>query len=317
MKILIYGAGVQGCELAHALNQKEHEITLLARGKWKENIDRNGLTIRHYVQMKTTRERIRTIDKLKTEDEYDVMFVLVQYSQLDEIYPIIARNKTQKIVFVGNNADAKQTEKILQKRSVSKKEVAFAFQSCGGRRENGQIISIYMRMKMTLGGAEGPLRDEFKAMIQNLFENTDAQIEFEDYMDAWLKCHLAFILPICYLCYNVDGQLTRASKRQCKEVIDAAGEGYNVLKKCGVPIRPQKDEFYFQKGLKRKLMEAMIFVMCKTVIGKLAAGDHAMHAVNEMKTLDCHFERYILKAGLNMPNWNKLKAEIRVEGMQR
>ena len=46
MRILVYGAGVQGCELAHRLAQNEkNTVTLLARGEWKERIDQKGLTI--------------------------------------------------------------------------------------------------------------------------------------------------------------------------------------------------------------------------------------------------------------------------------
>ena len=40
MRILVYGAGVQGCQLAHSLAQnKKNVVTLLARGEWKEVID--------------------------------------------------------------------------------------------------------------------------------------------------------------------------------------------------------------------------------------------------------------------------------------
>ena len=55
MRILVYGAGVQGCQLAHSLAQnKKNVVTLLARGEWKEVIDQKGLTIRHMLQRKTT-----------------------------------------------------------------------------------------------------------------------------------------------------------------------------------------------------------------------------------------------------------------------
>lgn len=36
MKILVYGAGVMGCELAHVLMEGNNDVTLLARGSWKE-----------------------------------------------------------------------------------------------------------------------------------------------------------------------------------------------------------------------------------------------------------------------------------------
>lgn len=65
MRILVYGAGVQGCQLAHSLAQnKKNVVTLLARGEWKEVIDQKGLTIRHMLQRKTTVDRMQTTDVL-------------------------------------------------------------------------------------------------------------------------------------------------------------------------------------------------------------------------------------------------------------
>ena len=69
MRILVYGAGVQGCQLAHSLAQnKKNVVTLLARGEWKEVIDQKGLTIRHMLQRKTTVDRMQTTDVLAPED---------------------------------------------------------------------------------------------------------------------------------------------------------------------------------------------------------------------------------------------------------
>ena len=74
MRILVYGAGVLGCELAHVLLQnKKNDVTLLARGEWKERIDQKGLVIRQWAQRKTTVDRVRTIDVLAPEDFYDLV----------------------------------------------------------------------------------------------------------------------------------------------------------------------------------------------------------------------------------------------------
>ncbi len=40
MRILVYGAGVIGCELAHVLCRAGQDVTLLARGSWKETINK-------------------------------------------------------------------------------------------------------------------------------------------------------------------------------------------------------------------------------------------------------------------------------------
>ena len=46
MKILVYGAGVLGCNLARNLFRAGKDVTLLARGNWAEEIRRNGLQIK-------------------------------------------------------------------------------------------------------------------------------------------------------------------------------------------------------------------------------------------------------------------------------
>jgi len=47
MKILIIGAGVLGCNIAANLYRAEKNVTLLARGKWFDEISNNGLRIKN------------------------------------------------------------------------------------------------------------------------------------------------------------------------------------------------------------------------------------------------------------------------------
>ena len=47
MKVLVYGAGVLGSYLAHILIRGGNEVTILARGIRFEEIQANGLIIRH------------------------------------------------------------------------------------------------------------------------------------------------------------------------------------------------------------------------------------------------------------------------------
>ena len=46
MKILVFGAGVLGCNLARNLFRVGKDVTLLARGSWAEEIRQNGLRIK-------------------------------------------------------------------------------------------------------------------------------------------------------------------------------------------------------------------------------------------------------------------------------
>ena len=73
MKILIYGAGVLGSHIAHVLCSAGHDITVLARGKRLSALKQNGLVIRHYLQLRTTVDRIKVTDKLDRNDEYELV----------------------------------------------------------------------------------------------------------------------------------------------------------------------------------------------------------------------------------------------------
>ncbi|MCM1186716.1 MAG: hypothetical protein NC251_09355 [Lachnoclostridium sp.] len=48
-----------GCELAHILKKGGNDVTLLARGKWKDTLEKRGLVIRHYLQRKTTTDEVK------------------------------------------------------------------------------------------------------------------------------------------------------------------------------------------------------------------------------------------------------------------
>ncbi|MCD8153961.1 MAG: ketopantoate reductase family protein [Clostridiales bacterium] len=311
MKILIYGAGVIGCELAHMLCKK-NDITLLARGRWKETIDSNGLVIRHYVQRKTTVDRLKTIDSLEPSDQYDLIFVVMQASQLPEVVPIIAENASPHIVFVGNNMTAQETARLAMTKCPVEKEIAFGFQGTAGRRENGTVISIHAGVGMTVGGCDAPLSQAFQKKLNTAFAGTGYRLTWENQMDAWLKCHAACVLPMCYVCYITGGHLSKTTHRLRKAILDADLEGYRVLQKLGFPILPSGDEKWFS-GLKRPIMAAIFFVIYKTPIGRLSVSDHAMHAVEEMKYLDAGFEELREKAGVPTTTWDSLRTDSGME----
>mgnify|MGYP004490663461 FL=1 len=309
MRILVYGAGVLGCELAHALIQnKKNVVTLLARGEWKEMIDQKGLTIRHWVQRKTTVDRVQTIDTLAPDDCYDLVFVVMQAGQLPQVLPILKENKSQYFVFVGNDPQAKQVLEAMQRPAD---KVAFGFQNTAGRREHDRVVSVYASAGMTVGGATAPLSGTFRTRLKTAFDGVKYKLSFYGDMDEWLKCHAAFILPICYVCYACNGDLRRATKQQRGAILDAAYEACVMLKAIGIPVNDADNTENFKPGTAgRRQMEAMLFVMAKTPLGRLCASDHAMHAVGEMRYLDDAFEAMRKQAGTAMPMWEKLRSEM-------
>ncbi len=306
MRILVYGAGVQGCELAHRLLQNQKNVvTLLARGEWKERIDQKGLVIRHWAQLRTTVDRVKTTDHLDPEDLYDMIFVTVQASQLPEILPILKANQSPYLVFVGNNPHAQE---VLQAMQRPADKIAFGFQNSAGRREADRVVSIHMGVGMTVGGATTPLSGAFRLRLQSAFTGVKYKLTYYDDMDEWLKCHIAFILPVVYACYAVDGELPRTTVEQRKAIVDAAWECCEMLKAAGVPVNDAENTDYYREGTKkRKKMDRMVYWMAQTPIGRLCASDHAMRAVGEMQYLDEAFAAIRSTTQTPMTAWDELR----------
>ena len=90
MKILVFGAGVLGYNLARNFFRAGKDVTLLARGAWGESIPKNGLRIKDKFSPRMSVSRIPVTAELKAEDKYDVIFVVLRYTQLDAILDAVS-----------------------------------------------------------------------------------------------------------------------------------------------------------------------------------------------------------------------------------
>ena len=145
MKILVFGAGVLGCNLANSLFKAGKDVTLLARGKWAEEIKGNGLRIKNRLLPHTAVSRIPVAEELLPNDAYDVIFVALRYTQLEAAADALRANKTKNIILVGNNVRAEETAALFPEKNVM-----FAFTNAAGHRESSRVVSVDMH-KITIG----------------------------------------------------------------------------------------------------------------------------------------------------------------------
>ncbi len=306
--ILVYGAGVLGSYLAHCLIQSGDRVTLLARGNRLRELKEHGLTIRHALQLKTTTDKVALIEELAPQDCYDVVFVVMQYTQMSEVLPVLAHNQSKLVVLIGNNGcPAAMRDDIL--RVDPDKTVLFGFLGVGGRREKGKVISIHGKPRLPIGSLSGEEYPQAKAMLEKLFEGSGIQAHFRNDMLSYLLSHVAYILPIAYACYATGGRLSRANKALLISVMDATAQGYDVLKAGGIPIAPAEDETYVRE--KRGAYYRLLWLLSKTFIGRLAVSDHAMSAVGEMTALSEAFDRLKTAAPeVQAPAWDTLRKHL-------
>lgn len=124
MRILVFGAGVLGCNLARNLYCSGKDVTLLARGNWAKEIRENGLRIKNKFSPRMSVSRVPVVTELEPDDFYDVIFVVGRYTQIESIIETLQANKTKNIVFVGNNVRAAEVAARLPEKNVM-----FAFAS--------------------------------------------------------------------------------------------------------------------------------------------------------------------------------------------
>ena len=302
MRIMIFGAGVLGCNMANSLFRAGKDVTLLARGKWAEQIKSNGLRIKNMFSPRVAVSRVPVVTELAPDDIYDVIFVAVRYTQLETVIDILKANGSQNIVFVGNNVRARETADRLPEKNVM-----FAFTNAAGHRESDRVVSVDLH-KITIGQISGAPSNE--RLIGEIFNGTKYKVTYEPNMGDYLLCHAAFLIPAVFACYKTDGILKKLKKDNAylNRLIDANIEGYRAIKNAGHEILPKSDSD-FEGVAYRKTCFRFFKLMCATVLGKICASDHAMNAVDEMSALNSDFKKFMDENGAEYPVWRELENE--------
>ncbi|SET09043.1 ketopantoate reductase family protein [Paenibacillus sp. NFR01] len=249
MKVLVYGAGIQGSLLAHVLVRANQDVTVLARGRRAEELRDSGLVIRHYLQFKTTVDPVKVIIDLEREDRYDVIFVTMKYTDFPQVLPALAQNCSENIILVGNNATASEMQAYLEAHSVKHKNVAFAFQISGGSRGDNRITAIRFNAGAMVVGVLGGGEIPFKRVLEQMFKNSKYKIKYERNIDAWLKSHMISIIPLNLAAVIKNNHLKSVARDNelLKQVVDAMDEGFDVLKALGVEVIPAKPADWVKK----------------------------------------------------------------------
>ena len=307
MKVLVYGAGVIGGQLVHALTISGNDVTVIARGAWKEALEEDGLRIRHYIQKKDTTDHPRVLEKPDGQ-RYDIAFAVMQYRQMERILEDLAAVNCPIVVLVGNNLSVSEMERRIRRAAVSPKEVLFGFGSTAGTRENGKLTTVHTGDgKLTIGKAHAELTAAEKTLLKRLFAGSRMSVSYCDDMDAWLKYHAAFILPVVYLCYKTGCDLTKSTKEERELLLDAVGDAYHLLMALGYPVRPVGDEKNLEPGISNQLVKLVIYWMSRTRLGALCTTEHCRHAPQEMEDLDKAFQRLrARKPDFPMPHFDEL-----------
>lgn len=271
MKILVCGSGVIGSLLIHILSQKGHKITVVARGKRREELEKYGLRTKFQGKKVINTDKPRVVGEIPAE-HFDLAFFVMQHEQQWNLLKTLGAADCSAVVLVVNNLSAPEIKRQII--AAGGKTVMFGFQGTGGNRyaDYTEVLSLH-KPSMVIGGLGENVPAEITRIVSEAFAGTDYELKWTDDMDAWYKCHAAFIVPICRLCYITACDLRKSSGKQRKLLFDATSNAFDALIKSGCPIRTEGEDAYYRPGAKRAMMSVMLNVMCRTNLGDMAASD--------------------------------------------
>lgn len=191
-RIAIIGAGAIGSAIGVRLASAGHEVTLVIRNDLRRHqISTHGLIGK---PLNGTVERFDVRYTASLDQEYDLVVVPVQRQQLDDVIPILAANKSTRIMLALNNAAG--TRSIGEK--IGAERVIWGFPAIVASVKDGvveyNVVPSYVQ-KTTFGRTDGRVTEDLRT-IKNIFEESGVPSVITIQIDGWLKTHAAVLAPV-------------------------------------------------------------------------------------------------------------------------
>jgi 2-dehydropantoate 2-reductase len=193
LRILVYGAGPLGSFFASKLYESGLDVSILARGRRLSDIRDHGIVLERFDARQRTTTRVPVVESRGTEDSCNLIVVIMGKNHTPSVLPTLASNNaTPNILFMGNNA-AGASELV---EALSRERVLLGFPKLSGAI-HGHVVRYltWKRPGLTLGELDGKISKRI-VWLKEMFEDAGFRVDVSPNMDAWLKYHVAIILPL-------------------------------------------------------------------------------------------------------------------------
>jgi len=283
MKILVYGAGAIGSIYAARLHEASCNVTLLARDRHYERLKQNGVITKDALTGNQTISNVPLVQKLDTNDFYDLIIVTVRLDQINSVIPDLKKNIVCPLVMLMLNYPEGIKQVI---NDLNNKHIILGFPGVGGIYQNNIIDYIQInQQETTIGEIKGETSNYIKE-IKALFEKAGFKVAVSANMEAWLKIHAVFVVCIAAAIIKENGDSVQLGRKRgsVKIMVQSIREGFTACKTIGIPIAPLNLKIIFM------IMPQWVSVLywqkaMKGKVGTLAIAPHANKAKGEMKLL--------------------------------
>ncbi|MEV0038612.1 2-dehydropantoate 2-reductase N-terminal domain-containing protein [Streptomyces sp. NPDC050804] len=194
MKLLVYGAGVLGSLFSARLHEAGHDVSLLARGERLAALRRHG-----GVRLAEENSPVVRLVPVPVVEHpaggYDLIAVLVRTHQTDAVLESLAGSEGDVLFLLNWAAGAEPLGAV-----IGHERVLLGFPTAAGTMD-GDVVRyraanfLTRRVVMPIGEPDGRTTPRLERIVE-AFRTTGINARPEPRMDAWLKTHAAFEVPL-------------------------------------------------------------------------------------------------------------------------
>jgi len=305
-RMLVIGAGVNGCVCAAALHRAGYDVTVLARGKRLEQLQERGIEIEDPLKGTRTVTHVPVVDRLASEDIYEYVLVVVRKNQVRDLLPVLAQNQSQSVVFMVNTASGPDAWIA----ALGAKRVMLGFVFAGGRREGSLIRAMRARGQRTpFGEANGAITERLTRLV-SILNRVGLKAKAIADMPEWLVTHAAMVAPVAMfvLKHGCDTHTLARSRKDMGMLTDALRETLAVLRANGRRIVPRSTVLL--DVLPRFVVTSFFRALLSSRFGEIGAGWHCSQAPDEMFQLARELKDLVEQSCLPAPVLRQLLATV-------
>ena len=296
-RVLVIGAGVNGSICAVGLHTGAINVTLLARAARYQELCAEGVVIEDPFSRRRVVQKIPVVNRLDPNDVYDFILVVVRKNQVADLLPVLARNRSANIVFMGNNLSGPdEFIKVLGKERVMMGSVYGA-----GKRDGGVIRAIVARsIAAPFGEVDGEITPRLRqllAILRRAGFKADASAEIVDCQTT----HAVGVALIGSLTlkHGCDVRSLARSGDDLRLFIDGKREAHGVLRKLGRRIVPWSEAVL--GTLPTFLQVAGLRTLLSSRLGEVGLAWHCSQAPDEIHQLAVELQALVEEAGSPVP----------------
>ncbi|MFL7807606.1 MAG: ketopantoate reductase family protein [Anaerolineae bacterium] len=295
MKVLVYGAGPLGSLFAARLQQGGHDVSILARGQRLAELREHGIVLQDVQTKERSVTLVNVVEALAPDAAYDLVLVIMRKNHALQILPVLAANgHTPNVLFLMNNAagPGELTEALGRER------VLIGFPGAAGYREGHTVHYLAGTAEepwpVYLGEVDGRTTARTMMVAQIIEDGPGFEAQIRPDMDAWLKYHVALLMPSlapALYAANLDHRRLARTRDLLVLAIRAVREGFEVLDALGYPVSPSRFGTlrWIPEPVFVLLLRALLLYRARDEIMEAALLRHARSARDEIRHLADEF----------------------------